>query len=374
MKPRLPIKDSVITGKANNILEEMLGHQSVLNLRIIQKIQEDKNRKLTRYQELCRTITANVSHFLCGCIHLIQKCNFPNEIGQTTQLNLPTDMLKTIVGLIRPIFEAISTLKFIEKFSSELYPDSLDSQDEVRNEIAENLHVLALYSAEFERKKQKIFDQPVRKRNEKIEEYKKMYEILDEDMSSLSAKITEIIGKDRSKYQKGKNNPNPKDCIQLVKDSFRDKGLKFESKDPFSHAWVDDDREKLSNEMYSNLIADKLENPWNGDPDVYENEIAPQIALGYFSRQFESEALHFSPKFIFQEVPSKIVNFLNLWRVICLVLPLINNELIKINCSAFKIETKKEFPEYDFDIEANKLGIWAASISPLIIKKIMKGY
>lgn len=365
-------KISLVYETPNNPLENILMTQSS----VLGQIVNAANTRFeisSSYQKLCLSAYANSCHTFMSIIILIKKLNLPNRIDQTTALTVPTDMLKPIAGLIRPLFEVVSLLKFINKCFDKL---SVCDSDiiECKNDIARQLYNLSLYDAEFQGKWQTIFDEPTRKRDKNKPNHARIVEILENERRSISEELDKSFGPCRNSLMK--QNSYPKDIWKFVKEYFEKRGL---DKKDINHniryqiAWSDE-HDELYIEMVNNLKLGNLTNPWNGDPNEYETKVSPRIAFKRLINDYTSQALHFDPKYLFQDTRSKNVNIFNLWSVICLALPEIMNELINLYIQTFEITDVIRALNYDYDKLKDETSLWAGSVSQLLIKRIMEGY
>jgi len=355
----------------NNPLEKILMTQSFILGKLIEASQT-KPDKLSEYQQLCKSIYANTGHTFMSIINLLEALKFPNHIEPTTTLTVPTDMLKPIAGLVRPLYEVVSILKFIDIYTERLNLSDTEKK-ECKNEIARLLYYLSLCDAEFQKKWQSIFDQPIRKRDEGRPDHSQMYKIIDQEHAAISKELDDAPFLCRNILIKKKDS-SPKDIWNLVVTFFEDKGVQDISyKKRFQIAW-NDEYDALLNEILENLKLGNFTNPWIGDPDEYELKVSPGIALKKLIFDYTSQALHFDAKYLFQNVPSKIIDIRNLWCVICLSLPEIMNELIELNSEILDVEDAIKPLNYDFNKLSKEASIWAGKISPLLIKRIMEGY
>jgi len=357
--------------KANNPLEKILMIQTFILAKIIESSQKQPDN-LSQFQQLCKSMYANTCHTFMSIINLLEALKFPNYMDQTTTLNVPTDMLKPIAGLVRPLYEAVSILKFIGTCTERL---NLSESEELecKNEISWLLYYLSLCDAEFQLKWQSVFDQPIRKRDEVKPDHSRIYKIIDQEHAAISKELDDVPFPCRNILIKKKDS-SPKDIWKVVVKFFQEKGVQDISYEKrFQIAW-NDEYDAFLNEILENLKLGNFTNPWVGDPDEYELKVSPGIALKKLIFDYKSQALHFDAKYLFQNVPCKIKNILNLWRVICLSLPEIINELIELNSEVLDVEAAIKPLNYDFNKLSKEASIWGGKISPLLIKRIMEGY
>ena len=371
MKKRGPISVTTVYLQPHNILEKILIMQSEFLKNVLVEAEKEPNLQLSPYQELSRYFAASISHYQLSCILLVKDHEFPDQISDSTDLLKPTDTLRSIVALIRPIYEAVSIMRFIEKFSLKLCPDQNEERDKLKNEIAQRLYNLSLYSGVFHMNWQNNFDLPVRKRYENKESHKEGFERIDTQMSKFRGELDKLTKGDYKKYKLSNN--LPKDCWEVLKQFFKEceESYSFSREDIFKIAWIEKQIDKdIFDGLMENMKNDVIGNPWKGDPDEYEKSIQPRIALAFLTYRFASQAAHFDSNFIFQNVHCKAMNYANLWSLICLTLPYLNNQLIEILCEVFKIDKNMISPNYAYDELSRELEVWEEKIKVLIFKKI----
>jgi len=369
---RPPMNVTYLKGQPNNPLEKILMRQLGIMAAIIEQSQSAKN-DLTEFQNLCKSIYSNSCHTIISTLILIVNLRLPGSITSETVLTIPTDMLRPIAGLIRPIFEAITIMKVINHYSTELGMGDSDEISRCRNEIAKFVYALHLYDAEYQFKWQTIFNKPIRKRDElKSDAFAKMYQKIDEDRKKITEELNSL--KIDRAILKRERDLSPKDVLDLIIDVFQKKGVIINSpKEAREVAWRDrfDD---IYKEIVRNLKDERLDNPWQGDPNEYENLVSPGIAFKRLIHEYSSRAIHLDAKYLFQDVPSKINNIYNLWCIVTLALPRLLNDFIEIESKVLGVKDSASLSTYDYGSLSMEVAIWAKPFSPLLIKKIMQGY
>ena len=374
MRKRHQIKATQEIIKPTNPLEEMLCYQSQFQIKLMDKIQADNATQFSTYQELCRTRLAFTSHYNYSILELIRNLKLPKVVAVDWELEKPTDCLKPIVVLIRPLFETISILKFIEVISTKQYPDDNFNQEKCKNDISEEIDKAVSYTRKFEYWKKFILDLPLLEKDRKGLTNEQLFEQL---FKKELHQINTTIPNDEV-YRRSLDNFIPKELWKYILDHCNNKfGLNIEYRPfikPLEFAWLDDTMRDLSREIYMNLKKNKLENPWKGDVKEYEHVIMPEIAKAYLVYSYSSEVVHLDAKYLFQEVRSKAYHMWNLWRIIVLAYPEIYHEFITILCKCYDFDLESDYPEYHYERLKSNLGIWGNKMKDKITSKIKSGY